>query len=107
MILNKVDFFLPGFARSVELQHLDETLAGFFDDAHLELQTEQLDADVEVVEELVDEAVQLFLGGLHHLHELGEDLMDDVQKVLCAPVLLIGEHVLYYCMSPFDNLILS
>lgn len=78
MILNKVDLFLPRFARSVELQHLDEALAGFLHDAHLELETEQLDADVEVVEELVDEAVQFFFGGLHHFHELGQDLVDDV-----------------------------
>ena len=107
MSLYKVDFSLFKLAQSVKLKHLNEALRCFFYNAYFVLKTKELNTSVKVVKHFINQLTYLTLVSLHYFIKLGENLVNDIKKCFSAPVLLVSQHVLNYCMSLIDYFELS
>ena len=89
---NEEDLPFLLLTEGIQLQDLDQALAGLLDDGNLEVVRQQLHADIEVAEDVVDVASDLFLARLHHLIESAQQVVVDVEQQLDAPLLLVRQH---------------
>jgi len=78
VVFHEVDLPLLLLTKSIELEHLDKTLAGFLNDSNAKVQGKQLHTHIEVVEDVIDIFGDLLLADFNHFIELGEDLMDNI-----------------------------
>lgn len=92
MSFDKEDLALFLLAESVELQHLDQALAGLLNDGDLEVIREELHTNVKVAEDLVDVLRDLLLTSLDNLIEARKQVVVDVEEQFDAPLFLVGKH---------------
>lgn len=90
--LDEEDFTFLLLALGIELQHLDQTLAGFFNDRNLEMLREELHKNVKVAEDIIDVACNFAFSCLNNLIKAAEQVMIDIKKQLDAPLLLVCQH---------------
>jgi hypothetical protein len=78
VVFHKVDLGVLLVALSIQLEHLDQTVRGLLHDIYLEIQTQKLDTDVEVVEKAVYCPLDLSLLTLDRGVKVCQKEMDDI-----------------------------
>ena len=107
MCLHEENFSLFLLAKCIQLEHLDQALARFFDDCHLKVLWQKLHTDVEIAKYVVNMSRDFTLTRFDNLVETTEQMVIDIEKEFYAPFLFVGQHGLDQLVCFIDDSVLA